>query len=47
MLYRNTKTQAVLETTCGIKGGDWVLVEEEQPKKDAETPKKKRKKSGD
>lgn len=49
MKYRNNKTQAVIETACEIRGGDWVKVKEEQPKKSMETQAKKaaRKKSGE
>ena len=49
MKYRNAKTQAVIETACEIKGGNWVKVEEKQPGKSMETQKKKtaRKKSGE
>lgn len=49
MKYRNTKTQAVVETACEIRGGYWVKVEENQPKADTKNPVKKttRKKSGD
>lgn len=32
MKYRNTKTQAVITTACELHGGNWVKVEEEQPK---------------
>lgn len=32
MKYRNTKTQAVIVTACELHGGDWVKVEDEQPK---------------
>ena len=38
MRYRNTKTQAVIETACVISGGDWVVEEEKtatQPKRKA------------
>ena len=35
MRYRNTKTQAVIETACVISGGDWVV------DKPAEQPKRK------
>lgn len=46
MKYVNTKTQAVIETVCVIKGGNWEPADK-QPK-DAETPKKTtRKKSGE
>jgi hypothetical protein len=31
MIYINTKTGAVLETECILKGGDWVA---QQPKKE-------------
>lgn len=38
MIYINTKTGAVLETDCTIRGGDW------QPKEpDKQTPKPKKK----
>lgn len=49
MQYRNTKTQAVIETACEIRGGNWVKVETEQPKENAETTVKKttRKKRGE
>lgn len=48
MKYINNKTQAVIETVCEIKGGNWVKVENKQPKKDTETTvKSTRKKSGD
>lgn len=32
MKYRNTKTQAVIVTACELHGGNWVKVEDEQPK---------------
>lgn len=38
MKYINTKTQAVIETACVIKGGNWVPADK-QPK-EAEVPKK-------
>lgn len=44
MKYINNKTQAVIETVCEIKGGDWVKVEDKQPKKDTETVAKSAKK---
>ena len=49
MKYINTKTQAVIETACDIKGGDWVKEETNQPKEDTETTVKKatRKKRGE
>lgn len=25
MRYRNTRTQAVIETACVVSGGDWVV----------------------
>ena len=31
MKYKNTKTQAVIETACVIRGGKWIEVKE-QPK---------------
>lgn len=46
MKYLNVKTQAVVETACELKGGDWVKVEE-QPKDTKTAVKKTRKKSGD
>ena len=48
MKYINVKTQAVVETACELKGGDWVKVEKEQPK-EAETTVKNttRKKCGE
>lgn len=47
MKYINTKTQAVIETACEVKGGNWVKVEE-QPKKTTEVPAKTtRKKRGE
>ncbi len=41
MTYRNTKTQAVIETACELKGGDWVKVEIKQPKEKTVTTVKK------
>lgn len=41
MKYINSKTGAVLETASVIRGGNWVPVEEKQPKKTTETPVKK------
>ena len=46
MKYRNTKTQAVIETACVINGGNWVP-EESQPKKLEEPKKNTRKKKGE
>ena len=43
MKYKNTKTQAVIETACVIRGGDWVKVEE-QPKTETKSTKAKRRK---
>ena len=43
MKYQNTKTQAVIETACELKGGNWVKVEE-QPKESTEIPAKTTKK---
>lgn len=45
MIYKNTKTGAVINSPCIIRGGDWVVVEpepkpKEPPKKEA--PKKRR-----
>lgn len=46
MKYLNTKTQAVIETACELKGGNWVKANK-QPK-NAETPvKNARKKRGE
>ena len=28
MIYRNTKTQAVIETACVISGANWIEVDE-------------------
>ena len=39
MIYINTKTGAVLETGCTIRGGDW------QPKETDKQPPKPKKKS--
>lgn len=49
MKYINTKTQAVIETACVIKGGDWVEVKAGQPTEETETTVKKstRKKRGE
>lgn len=46
MKYRNTKTQAVIETACVVRGGDWVVADE-QPKEKKTTQKKSKKKSGE
>lgn len=32
MKYRNTRTQAVITTACELRGGNWVKVEDNQPK---------------
>lgn len=48
MKYRNTKTQAVIETACVISGGNWVEVknqpanntQSQAPAKDKPTTKK-------
>lgn len=32
MIYKNTKTGAVIKTTSVCSGGSWVEVEKEQPK---------------
>lgn len=29
MLYRNTKTGAVIDTSCTVVGGDWINAEKE------------------
>lgn len=49
MKYINKKTRAVIETACVLKGGDWVEVNDKQPKKDTEESAKKttRKKRGE
>lgn len=49
MKYRNTKTQAVIETACELRGGDWVKDDAEQPKAQSQSVAKKTKpkKSGD
>lgn len=41
MKYVHTKTGAVIETACAIKGGNWVEVEENQPKESTSSPVKK------
>lgn len=41
MRYRNTKTNAIIETNLKINGGDWILDEE---KKKAPAKKKSTKK---
>lgn len=46
MKYINKKTQAVIETSCVISGGDWVAMEE-QPKEKKATKKKVSKKDGE
>lgn len=38
MKYLNTKTRAVITTACELQGGNWVRVEEEQPKTITNTP---------
>ena len=38
MKYLNKKTQAVITTDCELHGGNWVRVEEEQPKTITNTP---------
>ena len=45
MKYINTRTQAVIETACVIKGGNWVPADK-QPN-NAEEPKTTRKKRGE
>ena len=48
MRYRNTRTQAVIETACELRGGDWVKEEVNQPKSEPKATKKtKPKKSGE
>lgn len=42
MQYVNTKTRAVIDTACVIKGGNWVPVEENQPKESAGEPELKK-----
>lgn len=46
MRYINVKTQAVIETACVLRGGNWVKVDDKQPKKNTEhtakTPAKKK-----
>lgn len=44
MKYKNVRTQAVIETACVIRGGDWVKVDE-QPKDTKPAPKKVTKKT--
>lgn len=40
MKYVNTRTGAVIDVPCEMKG-DWVLLDEEAPKKPAKKTKKK------
>lgn len=42
MIYKNTKTGAVIESPCNISGGDWELQETETEEKPVEEPKKTR-----
>lgn len=41
MIYKNTKTGAVVESASPVSGGNWVEVKEEQPKRTTSTAKKK------
>lgn len=41
MKYRNTRTGAVIDIPCEIKG-EWEPVKEEKPKEEAPAQKKKR-----
>lgn len=40
MIYKNTKTGAVIDSPCNISGGDWELQETETEEKPVEEPKK-------
>ena len=42
MIYRNTKTGAIIDSPCIVRGGDWVAEEPAKvtPKKEAPKPKK-------
>ena len=48
MIYRNTKTGAIIDSSCVISGGDWVAEEtqkvaaEETKETKAKTPRKGR-----
>lgn len=41
MKYINKKTQAVIETACVLKGGDWEKAGDKQPETPAKTTRKK------
>lgn len=42
MIYKNSKTGAVINSPCNISGGDWELQETETEEKPVEEPKKTR-----
>ncbi len=46
MKYINTKTQAVIETACVIKGGNWKILDEQQTETNKKTVTKRTKKKG-
>ena len=39
MLYKNTKTGAIIDTPCKVKGGNWIEVVEEEREVEEETEK--------
>ena len=41
MRYRNTRTQAVIETACVVSGDDWVVDKPATQPEPAEQPKRK------
>lgn len=44
MRYKNTKTGAIIDSSCVISGGDWIKVEPvEAPRPEIEKPAPKRK----
>lgn len=41
MIYKNTKTGAVIDSPCNISGGDWELQEPETKEESLEEPETK------
>ena len=41
MIYKNTKTGAVIDSPCNISGGDWELQETETKEEPLEEPETK------
>ena len=46
MLYRNTRTGAVIETNAQISGENWKAVETQEPKEKKKQPKANKEKNG-